>query len=147
MADQSQDHAAIRATLNDQKKALYTKDADLLVKHNADDLVSFDLAPPLCLTGEMARDKSSIHAWFATWKGPIGREDHDVVVEIDGDLAFMRGLAHMTGTKTDGEEISLWFRSTSCFRRRGGKWQLVHLHNSVPFYMDGSYRAAIDLKP
>jgi hypothetical protein len=29
----------------------------------------------------------------------------------------------------------------------GGKWAIVHEHVSVPFYMDGSYKAAIDLKP
>ena len=52
----------------------------------------------------------------------------------------------MSGTKVDGEEVSLWFRNTSCFRRNGGTWQVVHSHDSVPFYMDGSFRAAVDLK-
>jgi ketosteroid isomerase-like protein len=28
-----------------------------------------------------------------------------------------------------------------------GEWRIVHDHSSVPFYMDGSYRAAVDLKP
>jgi PhnB protein len=28
-----------------------------------------------------------------------------------------------------------------------GAWKIVHEHSSTPFYMDGSYRAAVDLKP
>jgi ketosteroid isomerase-like protein len=40
-----------------------------------------------------------------------------------------------------------WFRQTLCFRKINGAWTIVHEHESVPFYMDGSFRAAIDLKP
>jgi ketosteroid isomerase-like protein len=34
-----------------------------------------------------------------------------------------------------------------CLRKTNGQWRIVHDHSSVPFYMDGSYRAAVDLKP
>jgi hypothetical protein len=33
------------------------------------------------------------------------------------------------------------------FGRRAGDGESVCDHSSVPFYMDGSYRAAVDLKP
>jgi ketosteroid isomerase-like protein len=32
-------------------------------------------------------------------------------------------------------------------RDEHGAWKIAHEHTSVPFYMDGSFRAAIDLKP
>ena len=38
-------------------------------------------------------------------------------------------------------------RVTACHRKINGKWLITHEHVSVPFYMDGSYRAAVDLKP
>jgi ketosteroid isomerase-like protein len=38
-------------------------------------------------------------------------------------------------------------RSTLCFRREGGAWKIAHAHTSVPFHMDGSFRAAVDLEP
>jgi ketosteroid isomerase-like protein len=41
----------------------------------------------------------------------------------------------------------LWFRATLGFRKIDGKWTITHEHSSVPFYMDGSFKAAIDLKP
>jgi ketosteroid isomerase-like protein len=33
------------------------------------------------------------------------------------------------------------------WRKREGEWLVTHEHVSVPFYMDGSLRAAVDLKP
>jgi PhnB protein len=53
----------------------------------------------------------------------------------------------MRGTKTDGEKVDLWFRQTLGLARHADIWKIVHEHESVPFYMDGSYRAAVDLKP
>jgi hypothetical protein len=43
--------------------------------------------------------------------------------------------------------------SSKCGKRRiglakkDGAWKVTHEHFSVPFYMDGSNKAAIDLKP
>jgi ketosteroid isomerase-like protein len=45
-----------------------------------------------------------------------------------------------------GEDQDLWFRTTMCLRKINARWRIVHDHSSVPFYMDGSYRAAVDLK-
>jgi ketosteroid isomerase-like protein len=45
------------------------------------------------------------------------------------------------------EDQDMWYRTTLCLRKAGGRWQIVCDHASVPFYMDGSYRAAVALKP
>jgi ketosteroid isomerase-like protein len=44
-------------------------------------------------------------------------------------------------------QVDLWTRCTACLVRRGTEWKIVHQHNSVPFLMDGSFKAAVDLKP
>lgn len=41
----------------------------------------------------------------------------------------------------------VWFRATVGLRRGDGGWTIMHEHTSVPFYMDGSFKAAIDLQP
>ena len=41
----------------------------------------------------------------------------------------------------------MWMRSTLGFRKVSGAWKIAHGHSSLPFVMDGSYRAALDLKP
>ena len=44
-------------------------------------------------------------------------------------------------------ETDVWFRHTIGLRKIDGRWKIVHSHESVPFYMDGSDKAAVDLKP
>jgi len=143
----TKDETEIRAIIADHAKALYAKNADLLFAHNAKGMLSFDLAPPLLHKADAPDARKSTEAWFATWKGPIGWEDRDLVVTASEDVAFSTSLAHMTGTKTDGAEVSLWLRSTNGFRKENGEWKIVHAHSSVPFAMDGSFKACIDLKP
>jgi len=134
----------IRAVLESLSTALHDKDLNVVTRHFAADSVQFTLAPPLQHIGTGA---DGLPAWFATWDGPIGYGIEDLAIETGGEIAFCHGLARMTGTKTDGEIVDLWFRDTICLRREAGRWRIVHRHESVPFYMDGSYRAAVDLAP
>ena len=134
----------LRTMIDDYAKAIRAKDADGVLKHLAPDLVSFELAPPLKITG---KDRKGLDEWFATWKGGIEYEVTDVAITAGDNVAFARSLNRLGGTKTDGKENSVWVRSTICFERRDGEWKVVHLHASVPFYMDGSVKAAVDLHP
>ena len=34
-------------------------------------------------------------------------------------------LHHLTGKRVDRREVSLWMRSTLCFRREGGAWKIA----------------------
>ena len=143
----SRDEDQIRHVLEDFTLALRDKDAAAAIAPLADDAVIFDLAPPLRLGPDTARDPAVLQEWFDTWKGPIVSESRDLHVAVGGDVAHAHCLQHMTGTKRDGENVDLWFRATACFRREGDRWRVTHMHNSVPFAMDGSARALLDLKP
>jgi PhnB protein len=79
--------------------------------------------------------------------GPVGYEVHDLQVTAGDDIAFSRSFNRITGKRTDGEDTDVWVRATVCYRRIQGRWIITHEHVSVPFYMDGSFRAAVDLKP
>jgi ketosteroid isomerase-like protein len=63
------------------------------------------------------------------------------------DVAFWNGLMHMTGTKTDGIKVDLWFRQTLGLVKISGVWKIAHIHTSVPFAMDGSGLAELGLRP
>jgi uncharacterized protein (TIGR02246 family) len=136
--------AQIRGLVNHWARAVRAKDAAGVMAHYAPDSVTFDLAPPLISTGA---DAKGLQAWFSTWQGPIGCEIRDLTITAGDDVAFCYGLNRLSGTKTDGEKADVWFRQTFCLRKIGGEWRIAHQHESVPFYMDGSYRAAVDLKP
>ena len=140
----TQDRAAIARKISDWTRALGNKDAVAVSQFFTKDVVSFDLAPPLKHVGF---DRKIMEDWFKTWKGGIGYEVTDQVIEVSDTLAVARSLDHMTGTKVDGEKVDVWTRSTVCFRKEGEGWKVMHVHASVPFYMDGSLRAAVDLKP
>jgi PhnB protein len=105
------------------------------------------LAPPLQYVGAEAHNPKELTDWFDTWKGPIGYDLCDFSVAAGEDLAYSYGLVHMSGTRTDGGETDVWVRQTLCLRRIGDAWKIAHEHTSVPFYMDGSNKAALDLKP
>lgn len=141
------DEAEIAALVEDRIEAIRTKDAARAVATLAEDIVAFELAPPLALAASAARDAAALAAWLEAWDGPVGIELRDLHVEACGDVGWSRSLNRLHGTLKGGRRVDMWMRSTLAFRRIGGDWKIVHGHSSVPFHMDGSYRAATDLKP
>ncbi len=137
------DEAQIRTVIDTWADAIRRKDAGGVVSHHGPDFVHFSLAPPLQST---AADAKGLEEWFATWRGPIGYELHDLTVTAGHDAAFSHSLNRLSGTKVDGEKDDIWFRHTLGFRKIRDAWKIVHEHESVPFYMDGSFKAAVDLK-
>src|SRR5262245_25211455 len=134
----------IRAVIEDWAEAMRRKDAKAVLEHGAPGYVHFSLAPPLVDAGGGVDD---LDAWFRTWEGPLDLELRDLTVVAGDAVAFSYSLNRLAGTNKDGGPIELWFRSTLGFRKIGDSWKIVHEHESVPFYMDGSMRAATDLKP
>ena len=143
----SENEAAIGALLQAYTDAIRAKDARATVALYARDAIAYDLAPPLSLEARSVRDPSYIQQWFDTWEGPIVSEGRDLRIETSADIAYAFCLRHMTGVKRSGEQVDLWFRATMCLRREDGAWRITHVHNSVPFAMDGSDRALLDLQP
>jgi uncharacterized protein (TIGR02246 family) len=137
------DRAEIEGLFERLVKAHADHDADAIVEAYAPDAVIFDLAPPL---GRRGLTRESVASWLAGWEGPILIDTRDVDLAVDGDLAFVSTLSRMRG-RQGGEHQDMWYRTTTGLRRRSGLWRIVCDHTSVPFYMDGSYRAAVDLKP
>ncbi|NTF40855.1 nuclear transport factor 2 family protein [Rhizobium rhizogenes] len=135
---------AIGIVLASWAAALGGKDAAGVVEHLSDDIVSFTLAAPLAHKGKGA---GGLESWFSTWDGPIGGDAVDVRLTVGGAVAFWTGLVHMTGRKIDGLQVDLWFRQTIGLRKEAGIWKIVHEHTSVPFAMDGSGLAELELKP
>jgi ketosteroid isomerase-like protein len=141
----ARDEDAIRALLDAIRNAHQERNAAVIAAPYAADATICDLAPPLSRRGV---DPRQIAAWLDTWDGPVDQEPHERHLAISGDLALWHGLYRLSGTpRSAGHAISIWMRATVCLQRQGGAWRIIHEHTSVPFYMDGSYRAAVDLDP
>jgi ketosteroid isomerase-like protein len=137
------DRADIETLLQKLASAHADHDVDAIVEAYAPDAVIFDLAPPL---GRRGMNRDNVAAWLAGWDGPIQIDARDVSLTVGGNLAFVSALNRMRG-RQGGEDQDLWYRTTMCLQKISGRWQIICDHSSVPFYMDGSYRAAVDLKP
>lgn len=142
-SSKSSDEAAIRGVIDRHVKALYAKDAAAVLAGFTPDYVAFTLEPPLVSAMTGAREYD---AWFATWEGPISTDIRDLNIAVGGDLGVSHSVNRMSG-RMGGEDVEVWYRQTLAFRRVDGAWKVAHVHTSVPFYMDGSFRAATDLKP
>jgi uncharacterized protein (TIGR02246 family) len=140
------DDLEIRQLIEARQQAHHRKDARAIAATYAPDAVRYDLAPPLVHHGV---DRNDLEQWLATWDGPITIETRDLQIAVDGTLAVAHGLTRMRGRKLEagGRDVDLWFRTTVALKKADGRWQIVHEHESVPFHMDGSGRAALDLGP
>lgn len=137
------DEAAIRRVLEDTLAGLKARDAGAVARRYAPDARIANLAPPLLMTG---LDERGLQAWLDSWDGPVETEPRDVALRVSGDLAVVYGLQR-TSTQRGGEAAAWWSRVTLALARTPEGWRIVHLHESVPFHMDGGMRAAIDLEP
>src|SRR5579871_586285 len=108
--------AAIADAIRERYAALSAKDAERVLSSSGSGFIAYTLAPPLKDEGDIA----GLIGWFATWDGPIGYELRDLEISAGEDVAFAHGLVHMTGRKTDGVAVDLWFRQTLGLRNRRG---------------------------
>lgn len=139
----------IRAILDAHVAAHADRDVDGLMSLYSADAVCYTLAPPLQQTPDTAYGSAEgLRKWFATFDGPVRVTYRDPVVTVDDTVAFVHMLTSMTATPAGAAEaFTFWFRSTYGLRQVEETWQIVHRHESTPFYMDGSFRAAVDLQP
>jgi uncharacterized protein (TIGR02246 family) len=139
------DEDQIRTLINDRVKAVRTKDTNGAMSSSALDILSFDVINPLQYAGLDALRKR-LEGWFSSFRGPIGHEVCEQNITTGDDVAFSHSLNRVSGTKTDGKKIEMYWRATVCYRKIDGKWVVTHEHNSVPFDPE-SGRASLDLKP
>src|SRR6202035_4030437 len=118
--------------LENWASAIRAKDIDARMSNYAPNVSLFDVVGPLEHFGKEAIRQRAIE-WFSTFDGPLEFEMHDLRISSDGDVAFSHSLNHVSGTKTDGNKLDMWWRATVCYRKMDDEWMVTHEHNSVPF--------------
>lgn len=131
-APSTDDEAQLRKLIADWSRALERKDVEALVAPVADDAVLFDVKPPYRVDGKEGY-RQLWSACLPCFPDGFRSEHRDVKLVVDGDLAFMHGLHHMTPKEPDHPIGRTWIRVTACYRKTGGQWQVVHEHVSIPF--------------
>jgi uncharacterized protein (TIGR02246 family) len=139
------DQAQIMKLMEHWAKAIQEKDIDARMSNYAPNVQLFDVVEPLEYVGADAVRRRATE-WFSTFDGPLGFEMHDLRIAADGDVAFSHSLNHVSGKKTDGQILDMWWRATICYRKMDDAWNVTHEHNSVPFDVKTG-KASLELRP
>jgi len=137
----------IRELIDDLVTAVRAKETNGVISLFATDPVMFLLAPPLQSKSDQVSGRKNIQEWFDSFQSEIGYEIRDLEITAGDTAAFCHNLLHISGNRANGEVTDIWVRETLGFRKINNEWKIAHQHQSVPMYMDGSGKAAIDLKP
>lgn len=129
----SEDETELMELIDDFSLAIEEKNIDKIMSFYSEDVVAFDMMPPLKYEGKSEYRK----AWelIKNAKGPFIYEFHDLHLEANYDVAFCHSLVHMEANMGDGE-ISTWIRYSAGFRKTHGRWYIVHESTSVPIDME-----------
>ena len=73
-------------------------------------------------------------------------ETHDLHTAASGDVAFAHMMHPDSGTRRNGQDITVWVRSTVCLQRIDGRWLITHEHISFPINPE-NWSAVIDTTP
>lgn len=136
----------IREILAAWSVAVEAKDLSRVMAIYAPEIRSFDAIQKLQFRG--------IEVYKAHWDncmshcggGPSLFRMEQLEVEVSDALAFSHALIHCGGTNEQDEVQGCWMRTTQCWRKTAGQWQVVHEHFSVPFDME-SNAALFSLQP
>lgn len=136
--------AEIRERMDHWLKAVRARDIAGIVSHYAPDILAFDAIQQLQFKGVEAYRKHW-EACLSMCPGTMIFEIHDLNIAASNDLAFCTFLNRCGTIEENGEEKAGWMRATVCYRKRHGKWTVVHEHFSAPFDMETL--KVLDLKP
>jgi uncharacterized protein (TIGR02246 family) len=135
----------LRAVHDDWFAGTARKDLDALMAHVDDDVVSYEHDPPLQHLG-LAAVRAACARGLDAAPGAVGWDVPDLRTLVSGELAVAWGLNHMTAQLPGGVLAESWSRGTRVFRRRAGRWSMVHQHVSFP-YDPATGAARTDLRP
>ncbi len=137
----------IREVIEARYDHLAAGDVKAMLESYAPQVVQYTLAPPLGGAVD-GHDVTPTEQWLTGFEAPPRRTVTELEIVADGDVAFTTSIDSMTAIpKGATDSFTMWYRVTLGLRRIDGQWLIVHEHTSVPFYMNGSFRAAVDLQP
>lgn len=135
----------IRGWLDRWIKAFGAKDFDAIMALYTDDVIAYDVVPPLQYVGKVEY-RTDYEQFLSQYADNVKVEVRDLHIGASGDLGYAAGLELLSGTLKNGQKSEVWVRFTSLFRKSGGRWLDFHDHVSVPADVE-SGKAMMELKP
>jgi ketosteroid isomerase-like protein len=118
----------IRALIEAWADAVRRHDVPGILAHHAQDIVMFDLPPPLKSKG-MEEYKKTWDLFFAYHKPSQAFDIEELTITAGEDVAFAFAIMRCGGgSMPDG----FLFRLTIGLRKIDGDWRVTHEHHSIP---------------
>jgi ketosteroid isomerase-like protein len=131
--------------LDHWRKAVSAKDVDRVMELYTDDVVAYDVVPPLQYVGKAAY-RGDYQQFFSQYESDLHVETRDLHAGASGEFGYATGLQIISGMLKHGQKSGIWIRFTSLYRKINGKWLDFHDHVSVPADIE-SGKAMLELKP
>lgn len=137
--------AEVWAALDRRVAACRVKDIDRLMALYHPGIVYYDVVLPHHFTGS-DDVRANFLRWFDEYQGDIGLETVEQKVAVSGDVAFAHMLHPDSGTRRNGQELTVWVRASVCLERIDGQWLITHEHISFPID-PADWSAVVDAAP
>jgi uncharacterized protein (TIGR02246 family) len=135
----------IRGWIDHWRKAVSAKDVDRVMELYTDDVVAYDVVPPLQYVGRAAY-RTDYQQFFSQYESDLHVETRDLHVWASGEFGYATGLQMISGMPKHGQKSGMWVRFTSLYRKVNGKWLDFHDHVSVPADIE-SGKAMLEMQP
>ncbi len=109
---------------------------DQILRHHRDDLVMFDVLPPLKYEGVEAY-RQSWDDWHLDNPQSMVFEFIELSIKAREHIAYAFGIIRCGGVLENGQSFENLVRATFALEKTDNRWQVVHQHMSMPLVGQG----------
>lgn len=122
----------VRTVLEVWAEATRQSRRDEVLKNHAENLVIFDVLPPMKYENAESY-RRSWDDWQPDTQGEAVFDLEDLTITAGSDIAFAHSIIRCGGTLPDGRTFQDRVRATFCLRKVNGAWVVEHQHVSKPY--------------
>ncbi len=124
--------AEIREVLEEWAAATRQGRKEQVLRHHAEDLVIFDVLPPMKYESAEAY-RRSWDEWQPETQGEAVFDLEELAITAREELAFAHCFIRCGGRLADGSRFQDLVRATFCLEKVNGAWRVQHQHVSKPY--------------
>ncbi|WP_276356075.1 YybH family protein [Cohnella caldifontis] len=129
----------VHDVIENYKSAILERDVEKFTAAFAPDIHAYDCWEDWEIVGQ-SDWRRMVEGWFGglAEEGVTLKTDfHDVAVEEDSNVAFVRCAVTFAAYNPSGEKLrQMTNRFTMGLRKDGGSWSIAHQHSSLPISME-----------
>lgn len=128
----SNPEAEVRTVIENWTKAVRDKDIEGVVANHVDDVVMFDVPPPVQVKGLEAyrRTWPAFFDWQRSAEGSFDIAELNIIA--GADVAFATAILQCASKESREKDPTPTLRLTIGLRKQSGRWLIAHEHHSFP---------------